>query len=307
MKKNESYSVFLEMVANCVRDVYKGEVIVENNVFTKNNGVQVQGLMLRKKEEKIAPNFYLDKQYEEWKKGTLSLYDIVTHICNTFEIEVQTNQQLADKICFEWDEMKKDVFPRLINRDKNKELLEKIPYIEFMDLAVVYFYSIHISEDVQGTVVLTKEHLKLLGITKEQLHQTAQENVKMQYPMKLYQMGNLIATVGKKLGITGLESYTNDDFMYIFSNESTMFGAIAMFFEDELKKVAERLNCNFYVLPSSVHEVILVPENTYLTISVENFLSMVKDINATQVKETEVLSDSVYYYDRAIEKIRRVG
>ena len=307
MRKNENYNVFLEMVANCVKDVYKGEVIVEHNVFTKNNGVQMQGLMLRRKEEKIAPNFYLDKQFEEWKNGTLSLYDIVTHICHTFEIEMQTNCHLAEKICFEWELMKENVFPRLINRDKNKELLEKIPYIEFMDLAVVYFYSIHISEDVQGTVILTKEHQKLLGITKEQLQQTAEQNVKMKYPMKLYQMGNLIATVGEKLGIKGLESYINDNFMYIFSNESTMFGAIAMFFEEELKKVAEQLNCNFYVLPSSVHEVIIVPDNMLITVSVENFLSMVRDINATQVKETEVLSDSVYYYDRVIEKLRRIG
>lgn len=302
---NKNYVAFLDMVMNCIRNVYKEEVIVERSVSTKNNGVQMEGLMLRKVGEQIAPNFYLNQQFEEWKQGTKSLYDIVTDICHVFEEELQNNQHLAETICFEWDKMKQSIFLRLINRDKNKELLKKVPYMEFMDLAVVYFYSIDIADDVQGTVILTKEHQKLLGITKEELHQKAVENTKRFRPVKLYQMGDLIDSVGQKLGVEGLEFNTEINFMYLFSNENNMFGAVAMFFEEELKKLAERLQCNFYILPSSVHEVILVPDNTM--ISLEKFLEMVKEINETQVKETEVLSDSVYYYDKKIESLRRIG
>ncbi len=302
---NKNYITFLDMVANCIRDVYKEEVIVEHSVSTKNNGVQMEGLMLRKVGEQVAPNFYLNQQFEEWKQGIKSLYEIVTEICHVFEEELQNNQHLAQTICFEWEVMKESIFLRLINRDKNIELLKKIPYMEFMDLAVVYFYSVDISKEVQGTVVLTKEHLQLLGVTIEQLHQTAMENTRNLRPVKVYQMGDLIEKVGKKLGIEGLACNTEINFMYLFSNESNMFGAIAMFFEEELKQFAEKLNSSFYVLPSSIHEVILVPDNKM--IAVDKFVEMVQDINATQVQETEILSDSVYYYDKIAGQLRRVG
>ncbi len=305
MNKNNNYITFLDMIANCIRDVYKEEVIVEHSVSTKNNGVQMEGLMLRKVGEQVAPNFYLNQQFEEWKQGTKSLYEIVTEICHIFEEELQNNQHLAETICFEWDTMKQNIFLRLINRDKNMELLKKVPYMEFMDLAVVYFYSIDISKEVQGTVVLTKEHQQLLGVTIEQLHQTAKENTRNLRPVKVYQMSDLIARVGEKLGIEGFEYNTEMNFMYLFSNESNMFGAIAMFFEEELKQFADKLNSNFYVLPSSIHEVILVPDNKMITL--DKFIEMVRDINATQVQETEVLSDSVYYYDKTVGQLKRVG
>ena len=119
---NKNYITFLDMVANCIRDVYKEEVIVEHSVSTKNNGVQMEGLMLRKVGEQVAPNFYLNQQFEEWKQGIKSLYEIVTEICHVFEEELQNNQHLAQTICFEWEVMKESIFLRLINRDKNIEL-----------------------------------------------------------------------------------------------------------------------------------------------------------------------------------------
>ena len=76
-------------------------------------------------------------------------------------------------------------------------------------------------------------------------------------------------------------------------------------FFGELKQFAEKLNCSFFILPSSIHEVILVPDNKM--ISLDKFVEMVQDINATQVHETEILSDSVYYYDKTGEQLRRVG
>lgn len=305
LNETKNYITFLDMIANCIRDVYKEEVIVERSSSTKNNGVQMEGLMLRKVGEQVAPNFYLNQQFEEWKQGTKSLYEIVTDICHVFEEELQNNQHLAETICFEWEVMKENIFLRLINRDKNVQLLKKIPYMEFMDLAVVYFYSIDISKEVQGTVVLTKEHQQLLGVTIEELHETAKENTRKLRPVKVYQMGDLIAKVGKKLGMEGLAYNAEINFMYLFSNESTMFGAIAMFFEEELKQFAEKLNSSFYVLPSSIHEVILVPDNKM--IALDKFVEMVQDINATQVHETEILSDSVYYYDKTAGQLRRVG
>lgn len=305
MIEHKDYITFLDMIANCIKDIYHGEVIAERCIAMKNNGVQKIGIMLRKKGEQIAPNFYIEQQFQEWKEGTRSLQDIAENLCHIFESELEANHHLAETICFEWETMKKNVFLRLVNREKNKELLAKVPYMEFMDLAIIYFYSLAISEDVQGTLILTKEHQNFLGVTTEELHQAAEKNTKQRYPAKVYQMGDLVAKVKKTLGIELLEPATEESFMYVLSNETGLFGAISVFFQEELKKIADQLGHNLYILPSSIHEMILVPDyNIFLP---EKFLEMVQDINTTQVQETEILSDSVYYYDRAVEQLRRVG
>lgn len=305
MSENKSYETFLDMVANCVKDIYKEEVIAERCVSMKNNGVQMTGITLRKKGEKIAPNFYIEQQFQEWKQGTKKLEDIVENLCHMFESELEVNHHLAETICFEWEAMKKNVFLRLVNREKNRELLTKVPYMEFMDLAIIYFYSLTISDDIQGTLILTQEHQTYFGITTEELHEVAERNTRQKYPIKVYKMKDLVTSVKSMLGIELLEPATEENFMYILSNELGLFGAISMFFQEELKKLADQLGHNLYVLPSSIHEVILVPD--YNILLPEKFLEMVRDINITQVQETEILSDSVYYYDRVVEQLRRVG
>lgn len=305
VNKNNDYVAFLDLIANCIQDIYKGEVIAETCTSMKNNGVQVTGIVLRKIGEKIAPNFYIEHQFEEWKQGTKDLNDIVNNLCQIFESELETNQHLAQSICFEWETMKNNVFLRLINRDKNKELLEKVPYMEFMDLAIVYFYAITISDGVQGTLVLTKEHQELFGITSEELHRVAEKNTRQQYPVKVYQMKDLVANVRKTLEIEVVEPVVEENFMYVLSNQTGLFGAISMFFQEELKKLSERVGHNLYILPSSIHEVIAVPD--YNVVLPEKFLEIVNSINIAQVQETEILSDSVYYYDKVVERLKRIG
>ena len=89
----------------------------------------------------------------------------------------------------------------------------------------------------------------------------------------------------------------SDEFgMYVLSNSSKVFGAASILYPDVLKNFAEKLDRDLYILPSSVHEVILLPKRSET--EWETLQEMVKEVNATQLEEVEILSDSVYSYTK---------
>lgn len=296
MNKEMEYIQFLTDIQERVEAHFNGKVKGEVCTSVKNNGVTVTGLMLKGEEERVAPNFYLDRQFVEWMRGMCTLEEISEKLCNAYVEEVGRNSHLISKIRFSWDEFRRGVFMRLVNREKNEQLLESVPYQEFLDLALVYYYSVPISGDVMGTLVITKEHLELLEITEEELLQAAKSNCERFQPVRVRCMEDLLYDLGRKIGIEVQEARVCHPFLFVMTNIKGMFGATALVFAEELEHFAKRIGTGFYVLPSSVHEVILVPECKEFNL--EYFKSMVKEINATQVEATEVLSDNIYFYDK---------
>ena len=305
MSKKKEYVQFLEEVLKHVEVNFEGKVKGEINTSIKNNGVPVMGLLLKAEEERVAPNFYLDQQFIEWMRGLRTMEEIAAELCEAYVREVTKNSHLVSDISFTWEEFRRNVFMRLVNKEKNEELLKNIPYREFMDLAVIYYYSVPISDDVTGTMIITQEHVRVLSVTPEELHRAAECNCQRFQPAKIRSMEEVMHNLGKHLGIPVEETTREQSCLYVLSNSIGMFGAVSMIFEGELKRFANRLEMSFFILPSSVHEVILVPEHE--TFCIEYFQQMVKEINETQVEATEVLSDSIYYYDRKTEELRRVA
>jgi len=295
LNKEMEYIQFLTDVQERVEAHFCGKVKGEVCTSTKNNGVIVTGLMLKGENERVAPNFYLDQQFVEWMRGMCTLEEIAEKLCEAYREEVNRNSHLLSQIQFTWEEFRRNVFMRLVNREKNMELLENVPHQEFLDLALVYYYSVSISGNVMGTLVITKEHLELLNITEEELHRTAKSNCERFQPVKIRCMEDLLYDLGRKLGVEVCEARECHPFLFVMTNTKGMFGAASLVFNEELEYFAKRIRSSYYILPSSVHEVILVPECKEF--SREYFKSMVREINATQVEATEVLSDNIYYYD----------
>lgn len=305
MNKGKEYIQFLTDIKERVERCFEGKVTGEVCTSVKNNGVTVTGLLLKGEEEKVAPNFYLERQFVEWSRGLCTLEEVAEKICGAYKEEIEKNSHLLSKINFHWEEFRRNVFMRLISKEKNKELLETIPYQDFLDMAIVYYFSVHISGEVQGTLVITKEHLELLGVSEEELHQTAKSNCQRFSPAKIRCMEDLLYDLGRKIGVEVRGTGNCRPILFVMTNERGMFGAVSMVFEEELEYAAKRLNNSFYILPSSVHEVILVPDCEEFC--VEYFANMVREINETQVEATEVLSDSIYFYDKELRAVRRVA
>lgn len=107
------------------------------------------------------------------------------------------------------------------------------------------------------------------------------------------------------MGVELVENIPDEPVQVIITNEASRFGAINIYDETCIKQVQEKLNANnFYVLPSSKHEVICVPTNG---IEIDNLLEMVTDINRTQVMEEDRLGDFILYYDEDAKQLVKVA
>lgn len=301
MNKDMEYLQFLGEIRERVEARLGGKVTGEVCTSTKNNGVQVTGLMLKNEEERVAPNFYLENQFIEWMRGLRTLEEISEKLCDAYQQEIERSRNLLSAIQFSWEEFRDNVFLRLINQEKNMELLESIPHRKFLDLAVVYYYSVRISDDVAGSMIITNEHLEMLGITEEELYDTAKNNGDKFQPARIRRMEDLLYELGRKVGVEVLKTETDQPMLCVMTNTKNLFGAVAMTFAEELECFSMQIENSFYLLPSSVHEVILVPDCK--DFSRDYFKNMVMEINATQVDATEVLSDNIYYYDRETKQI----
>jgi hypothetical protein len=93
--------------------------------------------------------------------------------------------------------------------------------------------------------------------------------------------------------------------MYVLTNASGSLGAAALFYPDVKEKAAELLGGDYYILPSSVHEVILVPDSA--DIKAADLCDMVKQANRTVVDEKDILSDNVYHYSKDDRKLNKVS
>ena len=93
--------------------------------------------------------------------------------------------------------------------------------------------------------------------------------------------------------------------MYVLTNSTGSLGAAALFYPDVKEKAAELMGSDYYILPSSVHEVILVPDNP--SIDAKDLCKMVKEANRTVVEEKDILSDNVYHYSREDRRLDKVS
>ena len=89
--------------------------------------------------------------------------------------------------------------------------------------------------------------------------------------------------------------------MYVMTNTRGINGAACLLYKNALARFAQKLKQDLFLLPSSVHEVILVPKSDIL--KKEDLSEMVREINKTEVSPKEVHSDTVYVYDRLSDQL----
>lgn len=304
MENEKTYLHFLEQCAELAKVLSAEEIVTEICSTVKNNGVQVHGILIKKQGEAIAPNFYLMGHYNDWLCGRTSMEEIAKGMLLAYEEELKKNREIAGTLRFEWEDFKQHVYVRLVGRDRNEMLLKEIPYDEYLDMALVYHYLVEISEETRGVLVVTNHHLEMLGVTKEELREAALYNTMQKRKPVIKKINDMIFQMEEKLGIS-MKHTATQNFMYILGNAEGEYGAVSMLFSEELERFSNELRGGFYILPSSVHEVILVPDTG--EIPAIYFSYMVREVNATQVEASEVLTDSVYYYDREIHAVRRVA
>lgn len=266
-----------------------GEAAILFQKVTKNNEVTKDCFLISEAGYDISPAVYIEEYYRAFQEG-MSLKEAAKKITKVYKACRNGMELDAQKFC-EFEKVKDALFCRLISRGKNRRLLEQVPYVPYLDLAVVFYYALESEQMGNGTVLIHSEHLQFWNISEEELWQQARENTEKFAPARIYTMTELLHEMMPE----GTDDLPEEEIpMYVLTNERRYLGACGMLYDRILQKASQTLG-SFYILPSSIHECILVPESS--APQPGTLVQMVQEINLTQVPPEEVLSDHIYHYD----------
>ena len=303
-----SFEEFAENVVKEIRVKVGGAFQIKEHKVIKNNSVKRAGIAVMKNEEDIGPCVYLDEFYREYESDGMRFGEIVDEVCRLILKHEDDDALDFDISGFKrWETVRENVYPKLINTEQNTELLEKIPHRDFMDLAVVYYAVAKdsVREDI-GTILIYNGHMEMWGQEEENLYQTAMMNMRADGEADFATIETIVKRIVPDFIFPAAsDNVPRNTSMYILTNRSKRFGAAEILDKRTLRMIADKVGDRFIVLPSSLHETIVLPpkdETEY-----EWLAKMVREVNDTQVDVEERLSYHVYMYNRDEETLQIVA
>lgn len=284
-----NYRQFVTMTKEKVSSELPEPIQVYTHNALKYNGYERIGLTISDERRNISPSIYLEEFYQHYQEGR-TIEDIVENILEIYHsVDFDCFQKISDIKDFSATQSK--IVFRLINCELNESLLKSMPYIEYLDLAIVFYILFEINENEMSHIPITNELLRYWNTTKEDLYRIALGNATCLLPATLKPMQTLISEL---MGEPIKSDLFEQDPMYVLTNQYRSFGASCILYPEILEQIFGQFGENYYILPSSVHETIFIPETQ--SPGKEILLDMVKEINDTQLEREEILSDNIYHY-----------
>lgn len=282
------------------------DAVISADTVTKSNDRTLTGLTILRPGERAAPTIYLEPLAEQVEKGR-PLDSVMRQIA---EIQVTYKDQIPMDVSTlgRYETVRPLLSVQMCDPETNREYLKDKPHIPCGELAA--FYRIEVAADQEGTasIAVTENLLQSWGITKEQLHRDAVQAESERNPVCFYDMNDVMSEImfsEKPENLFYREDPLDIGFtpLYVLTNQNKVNGAGVLAQDGVLEKIGVLIGSDFYVLPSSIHEVLIVPDNG--TMQLAELEDMVREVNATQVAPEERLSDKVQYYDRETKTLGR--
>ena len=247
----------------------------------KNNGIYKKACTVRFNDAQVAPTVYLEPYYDHYLHGE-AVSDSAENILRY--CKCQTPQVTFPENFFkEYGTVRERLGIKLIGKKRNETYLQEVPHIDFEDLAGVFFYLLEEPVFGNGIIVIRNMDLERWGMTAQQLYDDALESCSRLLPPVFRSLSDVLDVLQP----------AGEGELYLLTNESALYGAAVILYPGLLEEAAEYIGGDYFVLPSSVHEVILLPDKGE---EAEGLLEIVAEINHTQVAEEEILIDAVYKY-----------
>ena len=278
-----------------LKEHYGADYEIQIKNVTKLSQEPLRGLIVKRKDENIVPTIYLD-----YLAG-MSVEEALKRIYDIMENSDKSRLHFNIKSFTDWETAKQKIHARLVSADDS--LLKELPHRNFLDLAIVYYYVVDVDKDFgHGTITLRLEHLSCWGVCESELFEAAKANAKSEG----YSARNMLDIL-HELGETNSDAsfcsapFKADNSMYVITNHAQFYGATALIFAKEyFKALAEKMNSNLYILPSSQHELIAISDKFT---DPQTLKEMVCDVNNSQVDEKDRLSYCVYKFSLQTETI----
>ena len=282
---------FIERIAELVKGGLEGaEVHVHNT--TKNNGVHFTGLAIREGGCNISPCIYLEGFYAEHENGEKDLEAIAGEvICLHRKNKALHNFDVS--MFIDYRRARPMLRGRLVNTERNAELLKGVPHREFFDLTLAYYVETpHLGGREVGSILVQDRHMQLWEVTEQELYCQIMKNMAETDQASILNLVDIFADA--RGGFPDIPPEGNVP-MYILTNQRNWNGAVQMLNKKALEDAAVLFGSDYYILPSSIHEMILVPMMEQMG-TAWDLAQIVQEVNHTEVPPEEFLSSHVYQY-----------
>ena len=302
-----TYETFLSLILNETQNLAGKDVSVSVQKTVKNNGVFLDSLSIRKAGSSIAPAICLDPYYEEAESGT-PMEAIARQI-----LELAAQQSMfpprLDSWLRDFSQVKTQIAFRLVSVRENETLLSSVPHVPFLDLALIFYVIVEQQRDGQTTLLIHHEHAKLWNTDASELYQLACSNTPLLLPAKITPLEQIIASLSPDIPMfqtdeitpAGLNQEEGAFPLHVLTNSAGLNGAACILYPRILKNFAELVKDDVYILPSSIHEVLLTPVSS--SPSVQELNQIVSEINELDVPAEDRLSNHVYCYSPLEDQI----
>lgn len=311
------YKNFVGQVKERIRDFLPekfADANVEVNQVIKNNDCRMDGLVIRTEESNATPNIYLNPYFEQIEQG-VELDDVLHMIADTYQANC-LNRAVDMLAVQDYGSIRDKIVCKLINSENNRQFLEDKPYTEMEDLAVVYQILFNKNKDHMETITISNSLMDRYGITVDELHGQAMQNMGVLQPYSFKSVNDtLIDMFVSDMAAQGMDAESEreaisqmlpdaDDIIvpYVLTSDTGINGAAEILNDKVRQEIADKIG-DFYVLPSSVHETLIIPKSGDM--DSRELEQMVCEVNATQVSPEDRLSNHVYEYDADAHELFR--
>ena len=303
-----NFEEFINTIKDTIKDYlpeeYKDAEV--NLLENRKLNTHYTGLTVTRKGDTLAPTINLNALFENYGQQTENnLASVMEEVASVIQ---HTPGKFDIGRVMDYDRVKKNLFMKLSAAEKNADVLEHTPHITKEDLALTFHIMLDQGEKGTATTMITDKMMDAYGVDLEKLYQDALHNSPVIAPAQIENMGEVLERMMledmKAAGAPAeviqemekdLQETSRDNPMTVITNNRSTDGAAAIFYPGVMDQVGERLNGDYFILPSSVHEILVVPDDG--NISFRELTDMVKEVNRTQVAPEDRLSDQVYHYD----------
>ena len=281
MKIEEFVEIIMSRLSNELGDGFS----VSYQKILKNNSVEQDGIVVHRDGSSIAPTIYISGFFLEYLNGR-ELDEIIKDILRILD---ESNSMVESGFfnIVDTSEPEKKVFMKLVNYEKNRKMLEDCLYDRVQDLAVLYCYMISCDGGITGSVKLSSKNCGVFNLTPEKIRKVALENTIRMFPPEFESMDSFFRRTLNFPGDSEIK-------LFLLTTNGKQDGAVSIMYTGILERIKKTIGTDFYIIPSSIHEVIIVPGND--PDQKAALEQMVREVNSTCVPVHEILSDRIYHY-----------
>lgn len=283
---------YRKQLVDALQEYYSDAAEITIKVITKTNGVEKTGIIVR--EDTVAPILYCDNLVEQLELGEITIHEATNYLTNLIQKETDTRPyEGVEKLIMNWDKYaKNNVYPVLVNTEMNQTLLEDLITSQVLDLSAYYVIRIEGDTESVASVKVTKDLFEKYGVSMNELHMCALDNMKKDG----YQLKNIRSVISSMMG-ANIESSDIDSIseceMMIIHNRRGLYSAACLINQELLISMLPS-NKNYWIIPSSIHEILLVPMLDNKDLNSLNHI--IADINKNELQPEDVLSNHAYVW-----------